>query len=217
MPKVVRVLITLVVLCLMLGPLTAVASDSPSFELTARYLLEIIKAFRATYVLKVVQHIEGGAVSANEEWAKDAHHIPLPAQFVKEAAALVAGFEIDLIGLTPLNPANHPKTKAEADALLQLMKSREKPIVSFVDGNYFKAISADLSLVQSCADCHNQHPRATRRDFKKWDVMGGVVVRLRRDASPEGSLLGPEPSSRPVRPLEQGPASFDQPSPPWLR
>lgn len=204
-------------LWLTFGTTTAIAADGPSFELTARYILEVVKAFRATYVMTVVQHTQGGEVSASEKWQDGSHYIPLPAQFVKAAAGLVEGFEIDLIGLIPLNPANSPKTKAEADALLQLMKSRERPIMTFIDGNYFKAISADLSLVQSCADCHNHHPKARRRDFKMWDVMGGVVVRLKLGDRSEGSMVGPEPPSRPASSPEKAPYSTMPTPPPWVR
>ena len=51
-------------LWLVCGTLTAAAADGPSFEQTARYILEIVKAFRATYVMTVVQHTQGGEVRA---------------------------------------------------------------------------------------------------------------------------------------------------------
>lgn len=37
-------------------------------------------------------------------------------------------------------------------------------------------ISADRASVQSCADCHNTHPRSSKRDFKLNDVMGGLEI-----------------------------------------
>jgi len=123
-----------------------------------------------------------------------------------------------LIGLTPVNHANVPKTQAETDALLQLMKNRERSVTTFVDGDQFKAISADLALVQSCVECHNHHPNAKRRDFKRWDVMGGLVVRLKRDIRPESSTttIGPDPSNRPIGPIEKMTPPLTTP-PPWVR
>src|SRR5262249_47511235 len=118
--------------------------------------------------------------------------------------------------LTPVNKANFPKSQAETDALLELMKNREKSIKTFLDGDQFKAISADLALVQSCADCHNQHPQATKRDFRRWDVMGGLVVRLKREASSPGATLGPEPKTRPASPIEKNTPQVTSP-PPWIR
>ena len=37
-----------------------VNAAEPSFELTARYILEVVKAFRTAYVLKVVEHARDG-------------------------------------------------------------------------------------------------------------------------------------------------------------
>lgn len=193
-----------------------VKAAEPSFELTARYILEVVKAFRTAYVLKVVEHAKDSGVTPNENWQSDAHFIPLPAQFVKAAADQLDNFEIGLIGLTPVNQANYPRTQAESDALIQLMKNRERSVTTFVDGDQFKAVSADLALVQSCVDCHNHHPKATRRNFQRWDVMGGLVVRLKRDASPEGSPIGPEPPGRPSGPIERLTPPLTAP-PPWVR
>jgi len=123
--------------------------------------------------------------------------LALPAQFIKTAAAQVEDLDIGLISLTPLNPANKPRTSAETDALMQLEKDRLRGFISFVDGDQFKALSADLALVRSCTECHNQHPQATRKNFRQWDVMGGLVVRLKRDQKPSGPsnlmLLGEPP------------------------
>jgi len=206
----------LVLTCWVMLDNWTIRAAEPSFELTARYILEVVKAFRTAYVLKVVEHAREGGIQPNEEWQKDSHFIPLPAQFVKAAGDQLDHFEIGLIGLTPVNRANFPKTQAETDALLQLMKNRDRSVTSFVDGDQFKAISADLALVQSCVDCHNHHPKATRRDFQRWDVMGGLVVRLKRDVTPEGSMLSPAPSTRPSGPIEKMTPPVTAP-PPWVR
>ena len=105
----------------------------PSFELTAHYILDIVKAFRTAYVLHVVEHTRAGGLSPREDWEADAHLLPLPAQFVKAAASQVQNIEIGLISLTPVNPENRPRTAAEADALLSLEKDRSRGFVSFVD------------------------------------------------------------------------------------
>ncbi|MBA5866352.1 MAG: DUF3365 domain-containing protein [Nitrospira sp. CR1.3] len=193
-----------------------VTTAEPSFETTARYILEVVKAFRTAYVLQVVEHTRAGGMSPQEDWQKDAHFLPLPAQFVKAASEQVDSFEIGLIGLAPLNPANRPRTSAEADALIQLEKNRDRRFVSFVDGNQFKAVSADLALVQSCVDCHNQHPRSSRKNFQRWDVMGGLVVRLKRDVEPEGFSLPAEPSKRAPATLERM-TPPPTTAPPWVR
>jgi hypothetical protein len=210
-----NLLILLVLFTVLIGAWRVGAEDL-SMDLTAKYVLDVVRAFRTAYVLKVVEHTSASGVSPNENWKQDSHFIPLPAQFVKEAAAQLESFDVGLIGLTPLNPANAPKTQAESDALIQLMKNRERPVQTFVDGDYFKAISADLALVQSCVDCHNQHPKAVNRDFKRWDVMGGLVVRFKLGVNrPDALSIGPDPSRRPASPLEKMTPPQIAP-PPWV-
>lgn len=185
----------------------------PSFELTAHYILDIVKAFRTAYVLQVVEHTKAGGLSPREDWEGDAHLLPLPAQFVKAAASQVQNLEIGLISLTPVNPENRPRTAAEADALIRLEQDRSRGFVSFVDGDQFKAMSADLALVRSCADCHNHHPRAVRRNFQQLDVMGALVVRMNRDAQGPSLTLPSDP--RPRAPSERlKPPAFETP---WVK
>jgi hypothetical protein len=189
----------------------------PSFDQTARYLLDVVKAFRTAYVLHVVEHTRGAGSEPREDWEKDAHFLPLPAQFVKAAAGQVDSVEIGLISLTPINPANGPRTTAEAEALMQLERDRQRGFISFVDGDQFKAVSADLALVRSCVDCHNHHPKSARKNFRDWDVMGGLVVRFKRDAEANHLPLPPTPSDRPRSGLFDRPLPAQPPTPPWTR
>jgi hypothetical protein len=152
-----------------------------SYELAVKYVLETVRAFRTAYVLNVVEHVREGGVSPKEDWSKNAHAIPLPAQFVKAAGADISDFEIGIIGLTPIYRENLPRTQAETEALMKLTTDRSTRIITFVDGKQFKGVSADLAVVQSCVDCHNSHPNSPWRNFKKGDVMGAIVVRLNGD------------------------------------
>lgn len=163
----------------------AVLAASPvraedNYDLVARYVLETVRAFRTAYVLNVVEHVREGGITPKEDWIKDAHAIPLPAQFVKAAGADLDSFEIGLIGLTPVYKSNLPRTQAETDALQRLTSDRSQKVISFVDGNQFKAMAADVAVVQSCVDCHNVHPDSPWRNYKKGDIMGAVIVRLNK-------------------------------------
>ncbi len=192
------------------------AVADPSYEQAARYILDVVRAFRTAYVLQVVEHTRASGTQPREDWEKDAHYLPLPAQFVKAAAGQVESVEIGLISLTPINPENRPKTTAESDALIQLEKDRQRGFVSFPDGDQYKAVAADLALVRSCVECHNRHPHSTRTNFREWDVMGGLVVRFKREGSAPSLPLPPEPSRRPPGTYErltpQSPTA-----PPWVR
>ena len=202
-----------ILLCTVLAG-AASAADKTAYDQTIRYVLEVVGAFRAAYVLHVVEHTKGGGVTPNEEWENNPHLLPLPAQFVKAAASEVRGLEIGLVSMTPLNKLNLPKTTAESEALIKLSGQRDQRVITFSDGDYIKGIAADLAIVQSCVDCHNTHPRALRRNFQRWDLMGGIIVRLKPTALEGGLQLGPQTPDRPGssdRPLSP---SFTPP--PWL-
>jgi hypothetical protein len=158
------------------GPLVF-AADAPQ-ELAVRYLLEAAKAFRTVYSKTIVEQADRVGVKPSENWATEPHGIMLPAQFVKAAGAEIKGFELGLIGLTPLYKANLPKTQAETDALKKMMANPELKVLTFADGNQFKGLAADYAIVQACADCHNSHPSSPRKDFRQGDLMGAIVVRL---------------------------------------
>lgn len=192
------------------------SAADPSMEQAARYVLDVVRAFRAAYVLHVVEHTRGSGLEPREDWQKDAHYLPLPAQFVKTATEQVDSVEIGLISLTPINPANRPKSQAETDALIQLEKDRQRGFIGFADGDQFKAVSADLAMVRSCVECHNGHPKSARRNYRQWDVMGGLVVRMKREAESQNLQLPPDPTKRPTGPLNW--PVPQQPTPPsWVR
>ena len=193
----------------------SVTSADPTYEQTARYVLDVVKAFRTAYVMHVVEHTRGAGPEPREDWERDAHFIPLPAQFVKAAAGQVTSVEIGLISLTPINPANRPKSPAETNALIQLEKDRQQSFLSFADGDRFTAVSADLAMVRSCVECHNQHPQSVRKNFREWDVMGGLVVRFKRPGSTPGLPLPPGPSPRSSDLLDQ--PVLPPVAPPWVR
>jgi hypothetical protein len=147
---------------------------------TARYILAIAKAFRTVYAKQVVAQAARSNVNPDEDWTKDDHAIMLPAQFLKAAGRELEDFELSLIGLTPIYKENLPKTKAEENALKRLMANPATGMVTFEDGNQFKGLAADLAIADSCVACHNTHPTSPKRDFKKGDVMGAIVVRFNK-------------------------------------
>ena len=147
---------------------------------TARYILAIAKAFRTVYAKQVVAQAARSNVNPDEDWTKDDHAIMLPAQFLKAAGRELEDFELSLIGLTPIYKENLPKTKAEENALKKLMANPATGMLTFEDGNQFKGLAIDLAIANSCITCHNTHPTSPKRDFKKGDVMGAIVVRFNK-------------------------------------
>ena len=147
---------------------------------TARYILAMAKAFRSVYAKQVVAQAARSNVKPDENWTMNDHGIMLPAQFLKAAGRELDDFELSLIGLTPLYKENLPKTKAEEDALKKLIASPSAGIVTFEDGNQFKGLAADFAVADSCVGCHNSHPTSAKKDFKRGDVMGAIVVRFNK-------------------------------------
>ncbi|TAJ07321.1 MAG: DUF3365 domain-containing protein [Nitrospirae bacterium] len=158
--------------------------DSEPKEQVVRYLLATVKAFRTVYVKYVEEHVKKGGIHPKEHWAQDVHAIMLPFQFVKLAAAELKGavkdVDVGVISLTPIYSSNFPQTEAEVAALKALTDNPSQTVITFADGNQFKGLAADFAIEQACADCHNQHPTSTKRDFKQGDLMGAVVVRLKK-------------------------------------
>jgi hypothetical protein len=169
-------ILTLLIAFGMLIP-TVFAADF-SREAAAKYILATAKAFRSVYSQQIVAQASKSNVKPDENWTKDDHAIMLPAQFIKAAGAELKDFELSLIGLTPIYKANLPKTPAEEAALKKLAANPSAGVITFEDGGQFKGISADLAIADSCVSCHNAHPSSAKKDFKKGDLMGAIVVRF---------------------------------------
>ncbi len=147
-------------------------------DLATKYILATAKAARTVYVKGVIQKAKKSGVMPKENWVRADHAIMLPAQFVKAIGAEIKDFELTLIGTHPVYKSNAPKTDKEKEMLEKLRGGRAK-MLTFVDGNQFKGMSADFAIVQGCVDCHNTHPKAVKKDFKKGDFMGAIIVRMK--------------------------------------
>ncbi|MDT7041892.1 c-type heme family protein [Candidatus Nitronereus thalassa] len=149
-----------------------------SKDTAIKYILATAKAARTVYVKGIIGKAKKGGVSPNEDWVKEDHSIMLPAQYVKAIGAEIKDFELTLVGTNPLYSSNAAKTDKEKEMLAALASGKEK-MVTFEDGNMTKGMSADFAIVEGCADCHNKHPKTTKKDWKKGDFMGAIIVRMR--------------------------------------
>ena len=140
-------------------------------------VLSAVKAARTVYVKGVMADAKKGGIKGNEDWVKDDHGIMLPAQFVKEIGKEIRSFELGLIGTDPLYASNAAKSDVEKKLLAELAGG--KKMVTVEDGGKTIAMSADFAIVQGCADCHNEHPKTTKKDWKKGDFMGAIVARMK--------------------------------------
>ena len=152
-------------------------------ETVAEYIHAVIEADRAIYTKHVVERLQTrGILEASEHWESD-NTLPLPAQFLIDAARLVAkkqrGIRYRLISLWPIYERNGPATEFERSGLQAVLKQPDRPHTGFLENGrerFFQAIYADIGVTPSCIGCHNAHPHSPRRDFKVNDVMGGIVI-----------------------------------------
>ncbi len=143
----------------------------------AEMVLATVKAARTVFVKGVLADAKKGGIKGNEDWVKDDHGIMLPAQFVKEIGKEIRSFELGLLGTDPLYASNAAKSPKEKEMLAELAGG--KKMVTGEDGGKTIGMSADFAIVQGCADCHNEHAKTTKKDWKKGDFMGAIVVRFK--------------------------------------
>jgi hypothetical protein len=156
-----------------------------SLEIVADYIHSVVQADRTFYTSEIVERMQTqGVVSASEDW-KDNGELPLPAQFVLETGRLVAqqpnGIRFRLISSWPINKKNSPTTEFERTALTKILANPDRPYTGVTTQGktrVFQALYADKALSQRCADCHNVHPKSSKRDFKSGDVMGGILLTI---------------------------------------
>jgi len=154
-------------------------------KIVANYIHSIVQADRTFYTSEIVERMQTrGVVTASEHWKEDGD-LPLPAQFLLETGRLVAGesngIRFRLISNWPINRRNSPTTEFERTALTKILANPDRPYTGVTTKGktrVFQALYADKALSYRCADCHNVHPRSSRRDFKVGDVMGGILVTI---------------------------------------
>ena len=156
----------------------------------ANALYAVMKADRTVYAKHVVTNLKkaGSDTTPSEYWEDEEGTIPLPAQMFRMGAEIVdenpaAGFTYRLRSKWPLNDQNKPQSKIEEEGLDYIAENPDETFYgeeTLGDKTYFTAIYGDKAVAQACWECHNEH--ANRGDdypeFKKGDVMGGVVLRI---------------------------------------
>jgi hypothetical protein len=175
-------------------PVTRVAAESAGTqagiapETVADYVHAVIEADRTFYTMQVVERLQKqGKMVASEDW-RVKHTLPLPAQFLKESSELAAmtGTKVryHLIGLWPINPSNGPVTDFERKGLEAVRQHPEQAYTGYLtegEKQYFSAVYADRAVTQACIGCHNAHPSSPKKDFKRDDVMGAIVITIPLD------------------------------------
>ena len=152
-------------------------------ELVAEYIHAVIQADRTIYSTHVVERLQDIKFTVAEEEWKARATLPLPAQMLQmagqEIQGLGLGLRIRLASLGPIYKKNGPADQFEQAGLEAVAKNPRKAytgIITESDRHFFKAIFADRAVSMSCVACHNSHDLSTKRDYKLYDVMGGIII-----------------------------------------
>ncbi|HEX4969052.1 MAG TPA: DUF3365 domain-containing protein [Nitrospiraceae bacterium] len=152
-------------------------------EVVAEYIHAVIQADRTIYSTHVVDRLQDLKFPvAVEEW-RTRGTLPLPAQMLQmagqEIQGLGLGLRIRLASLGPIYKKNGPADQFERAGLEAVAKNPRKPYTGMItegDKHFFKAIFADRAVSITCVACHNSHELSTKRDYKLYDVMGGIII-----------------------------------------
>ena len=152
-------------------------------EVVADYVHAILEADRTVYAKHIVNRLQKkNIIYASENWWEE-NTLLLPAQFLLNASDLIKnmrlGLDYKLVSLWPINPHNGAANKFERSGLEAVSSRPLRPYIGTLQiGNrfYFQAIYPDIAVTPACVSCHNAHPRSPKRDFKLYDVIGGIVV-----------------------------------------
>jgi hypothetical protein len=173
-------------------------------QLAANYIHAIIETDRTIYSQYIVERLgKTVEMKASENW-KNESSLPLPAQFLMMSSKIVnsknLGIKYRLMSLWPINKNNTYKTKEEKEGLKKVSLNPNQPYVWTVNKNgqvYFNAVYPDLAVTKGCVQCHNNHPKSPKKDFKRNDVMGGIHVsfpisKMEEASSQKNLMVAPE-------------------------
>lgn len=155
-------------------------------RLAAKAIGQQVLAERAMYTQHVISKPKKDGVEFKPSQTPETTPggVPLPATFVHRVSAAVvanpnATHSVDLLSTWNLNPNKGPRDAFEKEGLTKVAANPNQ-IYDGIEGTgaqaRYRAIIADIGTADACINCHNNHEKSTKRDFKLNDVMGGIVV-----------------------------------------
>lgn len=164
------------------------SKDVVSVQKLADSIYRVVKANREVYAHYVVERLsrENKLIKFSEHW-QEQKALPVPAQMLRLSAATVASdntgeIKYSLKSLWAINKTHFPQENQEREGLIYILKNPGKNYYTKIiksDSHYFMAVYPDVAVEQACIECHNTHSDSPKTDFKKGDLMGGIIVTVK--------------------------------------
>jgi adenylate cyclase len=142
-------------------------------------------SMRALWTAEIVAAGENSGLKFDEKWReKEVAAGPLPALFLREAATAIRKTQVPL-GLFlgsdyPINQSNM-FTGTQAEYFRKMRETGEPQFFPAADIGQQTAMFADIIVAQGCANCHNEHPKSPKTDWKMNDIMGATTWSYPKD------------------------------------
>jgi hypothetical protein len=142
-------------------------------------------SMRTLWTAEIVAAGENSGLKFDEKWReKEVAAGPLPALFLREAATAIRKTQVPL-GLFlgsdyPINQSNM-FTGTQAQYFRKMRETGEPQFFPAADIGQQTAMFADIIVAQGCANCHNEHPKSPKTDWKMNDIMGATTWSYPKD------------------------------------
>lgn len=164
------------------------ATEQVDIKRVSDAINQVVMANRSVYTRHVAGRLalDNNFIKISENW-EEQKALPVPSQLLHLGAGDVMNtsrgdIHYSLKSLWAINKSHFPDETHEREGLIYLLKNPGKNYYKWVQVDsekYFLGIYPDVAVEQACVGCHNGHSESPKRDFKKGDLMGALVVRVK--------------------------------------
>ncbi len=145
-----------------------------------------VTADRAHYTKNVIGKLkkEWPDFKANDAYNSIEGAIPLPATFVREVSEKIgesSGYSYSLLSKYNINSKMGLNGEFENQAWASLESNPSEPYYNLSQKGsdlILRYATADVASSMACVNCHNQHDKSPKKDFKLNDLMGLLAVNV---------------------------------------
>jgi adenylate cyclase len=184
--RVILVLILLIIAAYILvtaPPPLPEADESAGKKVSVQKLFNIVayenSTVRTLYTKCIVGEGKKQGLVFNEQWKeKDVQSGPLPALFLRETASQL---KVNNIPLNLFLGSDFPVAEINRFSGIQkeyfdaIRKTGKPQFFYDSEQKYYTAMFPDYASDAGCVNCHNQHKKSTKTDWKQGDIMGATT------------------------------------------